>query len=108
MKVLWFSGTPGLAKEYSRRKYLGAGWIDALQIQIERVDGCELGLVFYTDESTDNFVLNKTSYFPVRRQLNTKVKRLLGRVFSKVEYKENLENFLTIVRQFKPDIIHIH
>jgi glycosyltransferase involved in cell wall biosynthesis len=108
MKVLWFSNTPGLANEYLKGKSFGGGWIDALQAEVEKVPNCELGLVFYTDEVIGDFNFRNTSYFPVQRKLNTKLKRYKAKIVSKVEYDENVETFLTIINKFKPDIIHVH
>jgi glycosyltransferase involved in cell wall biosynthesis len=108
MKVLWFSNTPGLANEYLKGKSFGGGWIDALQSEVEKASNCELGLVFYVDQVIDNFNFGNTSYFPVQRKFNTKLKRYKAKIVSKVEYDENVENFLAIINEFKPDIIHVH
>ncbi len=108
MKVLWFSNTPGLANGYLKGKSFGGGWIDALQLGVEAVDDCDLGFVFYTDRSMDSFKYGRTSYFPVQRTLNSKLKRLWARILTKVEYEENMNSFLNIIEEFKPDVIHVH
>jgi glycosyltransferase involved in cell wall biosynthesis len=108
MKVLWFSHTPGLAIKYLKGKSFLAGWIGTLQAEVEKVESCELGFVFYTDRPMNNFTFGRTAYFPVQRKLNTKVKRYAAKLISKVEYDENLNRFLAIVDEFKPDVIHVH
>jgi glycosyltransferase involved in cell wall biosynthesis len=108
MRVLWFSNTPGLAKDQLKGRYLGGGWIDSLQAEVEKLDGCELGFVCYADQNMRDFNYGKTSYFPVQRRLNTKLKRYWAKIIAKVEYDENVDKFLAIISTFKPDIIHIH
>lgn len=107
-KVLWFCNTPGLAVEHLKGRSFGGGWIDALQTKVEQEDNITLGLVFYADTLINNFTHRKTAYFPVKRVLDTKYKRFAGKLFAKVEYKENVGAFLQIVETFKPDVIHVH
>ena len=107
MKVLWFSNTPGLGKEYLKMSVFGEGWISALQSEIENSPSIELGYVFYSDNAIPPFQFNKTKYFPVQKIANTRSKRLLYRLTSKIEYRENVDAFVRIVEEFKPDIIHI-
>jgi glycosyltransferase involved in cell wall biosynthesis len=108
MRILWFCNTPGLAIRYLNGKSFAGGWIDALQTEIENRSSTQLGFVFYTDAAVDEFEYGKTKYFPVKRILNTKYKRLLGKFISRVEYDENVNSFLKIIERFKPDIIHVH
>jgi len=107
MKVLWFSNTPGLGKEYLKMNVFGEGWISALQSEIENSPEVELGFVFYSDQAIPPFQFNNTNYFPVQKIANTPGKRFLYRLTSKIEYRENVDAFVRIVEEFKPDIIHI-
>lgn len=108
MRALWFSTIPGLAAQLLNRKGLGGGWIGALQAGVEASENLELGYVFYADNYMKEFVHGKTRYFPVKRIGNNKYKRFYHKLIAKLEYDENLQVFLNIIKAFKPDIIHIH
>ncbi len=108
MKVLWFSNTPGLAAEFINKPTHKGGWINAIQMEIEKREDFELGFVFYEDNVKDEFKLGKTTYFPVRSiRKKNKLLRLVQRLNVEVEYDENLDLFLGIVEKFEPDVIHI-
>jgi glycosyltransferase involved in cell wall biosynthesis len=107
MRILWFCNTPGQAKAYLKDSFYGGGWIDALQLEIEEEGKHELGLVFYSNQEMEPFNYRRTSYFPVKRLFSNKLKRLYYRYTSKVEYDENLDRFVEIIREFKPDVINV-
>jgi glycosyltransferase involved in cell wall biosynthesis len=108
MRVLWFANTPGLSVNYLKISMAAGGWISSLQNVLEEVNHCELGFVFYSEESLAPFEYGKTWYFPVQKLGNSKKKRLLNRLTCRTEYDENMPNFLKAIELFKPDIIHVH
>ncbi|MHA4812658.1 glycosyltransferase family 4 protein [Flavitalea flava] len=108
VRVLWFANTPGLSQHHLNNKIAGGGWISSLQNGVENLSGVELGFVFYNEGRLAPFKGGKTHYYPVRKMGFTKKKRLLHRITGKTEYDENLPDFLRIIEDFKPDIIHVH
>lgn len=108
MRVLWFANTPGLSAGYLKISLAAGGWISSLQQVVEGLPGCELGFVFYAEQAMAPFEHGRTWYFPVQPLGSSKGKRLLSRIAGRAEYDENLPKFLEAVRQFKPDIIHVH
>ncbi|HEY4155059.1 MAG TPA: glycosyltransferase family 4 protein [Puia sp.] len=108
LRVLWFANTPGLSQPLLNDRTSGGGWISSLQSGVENSLRVDLGFVFYSDLQLDPFHLNKTDYYPIRRTAFTKSKRLLRRISGRAEYEENLARFLRIIKEFKPDIIHVH
>jgi glycosyltransferase involved in cell wall biosynthesis len=107
MRILWFANTPGLSQSAPQGLTGGGGWISSFQAELEKSGQGELGLVYYADRHLDSFSFGRTTYFPVRRLNHSRNKRVLQRMVGKVEYDENLDEFLAIIRQFQPDVIHI-
>ncbi len=108
MKVLWFSNTPGLGGEYLNLSTKGGGWIIALQKALAQSKEVDLGYVFYSENTSTPFEHKGTTYLPIQRKANSKLKRLAWKFMEKVEYDENLSSFLQAIEQFRPDMIHIH
>jgi glycosyltransferase involved in cell wall biosynthesis len=108
MRVLWFANTPGLSAGYLKISLAAGGWISSLQRVVEAVPECQLGFVFYAEEMMPPFEYGKTWYYPVRPLGSSKRRRLMNRVAGRAETDENLPAFLQAVRQFKPDLIHVH
>jgi len=108
LRVLWFSITPGLSQHPVNKSFGGGGWISSLQRGVERSPDIELGFVFYSDSQLDPFTDGKTRYYPVRKTGFSKKTRLLNRLARRTEYEENLPRFLQIIKDFHPDVIHVH
>jgi len=107
LRVLWFANTPGLSQHHLN-KTSGGGWISSLQREVEGLPDVKLGFVFYSDDQLEPFTGGNTHYYPVRKLGYSKKARLLNRITSKAEYEENLPHFLRIIKDFQPDIIHVH
>lgn len=105
MRILWFTNTPGLI---SGKKDSSGGWISSLQENLEKKGGHELGLVFYSDSQSNPTRQGATHYFPIKRKGNTRLKRKWMQILGTTEMDENVEKFVAVVNQFKPDIIHVH
>lgn len=108
MRVLWFTNTPALAEEKLTNKPVGGGWIKSLEKEIKKDKNIKLGVVFYHYENFKNFEFNGTKYYPVFSGEKNKLTNLINRIKHKIEPKEDVQKFIAIVKDFKPDIIHIH
>ncbi len=108
MKVLWFANTPSLAEEKLSKIPVGGGWIKSLEKEIKKNVDIELGIAFYFRKKIQPFVYNNTRYFPIYNKNNTKIKRLFNRIFNFTDIEEEIREYLRIIENFKPEIIHIH
>ena len=108
MKVLWFCNTPALGIDYlyNKSKIKGTGgWLYSLNDAIQY--DLELSVVFHHPYKVDNFKYNNTSYFPIYTG-NIILENIKNRFLGKVYDDDFLEDYLKIVKEVKPDIIHIH
>ena len=108
MRVLWFANTPGLSAGYLKISLAAGGWISSLQQIVEEAAECQLGFVYYSEQVSSPFEYGKTRYYPVRPLGSSKGKRLVNRITGRAERDENLPAFLQAIKEFKPDIIHVH
>jgi len=109
MRVLWFSNTPSLAAEALNYKENVGGWIASLEKEINKLDGIQLGVAFpFGYSGVEQFEVGSSNYFsfPVFQEKYGKM-NLFSRWKHKIEPERNVDYFLEIVEQFKPDIIHI-
>ncbi|MDB5123235.1 MAG: hypothetical protein JWP94_1364 [Mucilaginibacter sp.] len=106
MKVLWFSLSPGLSSAHLNDNYKGCGWIKALEKNIQ--DKVELSIVFYQDRFIEPFTLGPTKYFPVNRYKHGKFSKAKRRLFNGIEDEDDVKEFVQIVNEVKPDLIHVH
>lgn len=98
MKVLWFSNSPAAAYE-DKVKGTG-GWMVTLDKAIQK--NVELHIAYLYPYKQASFKNGLTTYHPIYSG-NILMKRFLG------SYKSDfLAEYLRIVNDIKPDIIHIH
>ncbi|RPD94357.1 glycosyltransferase [Aureibaculum marinum] len=108
MKVLWFTNTPSLAENKAKRKPVGGGWIKSLEQEIIKNSNIELGISFYSDTNIDDFDQSTTKYYPIKpSNNNSKFDVILKRLNSRIEPQSDLEKLIKIVKDFKPDLIHV-
>lgn len=108
LKVLWFTNTPSLSADHLENKSIGGGWIDSLETELTRIDSIELGITFKHEREIKPFVLNKTTYYPIyTKSAKGKIKNLATRWQKPIENEEDIEAYLNVIEEFKPDIIHI-
>jgi glycosyltransferase involved in cell wall biosynthesis len=106
VKVLWFCFTPSLSESYLNDKPTGGGWIKSLEKSVQsKVD---LSIVFYYEKPLDPFKLGDTTYYPVQRFVNGKMSKMGRRIFNTLEPKEDIDAFVKIINEVKPDLIHVH
>ena len=103
MRVLWFSNTPAGGDEYISSNGTG-GWLKSLDKAIQ--DEVELHVAFYDRHYPTEFTVGKTTY----HQLAPKSKKELikRRVLLHIGKNPDVARWLDVIKQVKPDIIHIH
>ncbi|RZK24851.1 MAG: glycosyltransferase family 1 protein, partial [Flavobacterium sp.] len=105
MKVLWFANTPGNADEHYNAALKGSGgWIKALDQQLQ--EKVSLHVAFYHNIK-EKFVYKKATYYSIARE-DGFISRLRARVTGHIKDSQDLEKYLEIIEEVKPDIIHIH
>lgn len=105
MKVLWFTNTPGSGDEFLKTKVIGGGWLKSLDREISK--HVELGVAFYYSKPAVNFKHNNINFFPITN-IDWKWQTIKGMVFPSFVDEEDLQRYVSIIEDFKPDIIHIH
>ncbi len=105
MKVLWFSNTPANADEYFNSELKGTGgWLKALDQALQK--HVDLHIAFYK-ESSSAFKYGETTYYPIKSNESI-YRRLINRYTGKIIDNEDLDKYLSIIENVKPNIIHIH
>ena len=109
MRVLWFTNTPSMASNYLNLKVSGGSWIRSLEAEITKIPSIQLGICFnFNDSSVKKFVVNNTSYFPVNiKSPKNKFKKFASRWKHSIQNENNIQDYLRIIEEFKPDIINI-
>jgi glycosyltransferase involved in cell wall biosynthesis len=107
MKVLWFSNTPANSDDFLEKELRGTGgWLKTLDALLqEKVD---LHVAFYSAESLDNFRYLNTSYHPILKDSRNFIDKVIERFWTRVWFREDVDKYLKIINDVKPDIIHIH
>lgn len=108
MRVLWFTNTPSLAEEKLTNKPVGGGWIKSLEKEIQKQTDVSLGIGFFHTNKVNFFEFNKTKYYPIYYKQGRKISRLFSRIRGSLLPSNDFMEFLEIIEDFKPDIIHIH
>lgn len=107
MKVLWFTNTPSLAAKHINRVNIGGGWIESLEWHFGKSIGNELGIAFhYGYKNLDKRIINDTTYYLIP-DLRNKYKRFIQKYRHVITQKTDVEFYLKVVEDFKPDIILI-
>ena len=107
MRVLWFANTPANAIEYFNKELKGSGsWLKALDEELQNQVDLHIGFHnSYHDIST--FKYKNTTYHPIRIYKN-KFHKYWSIFTNKVIDNEFKNEYLKIIDEVKPDIIHIH
>jgi len=108
MKVLWFSNSPALADEFLSGNFklkATGGWMYALNKALQC--NVSLSVIFHFPYKIEPFNYQKTTYYPVYTG-NIIIENLKKRFLSKVYDDDFLQEYLKIIKQVNPDIIHIH
>jgi glycosyltransferase involved in cell wall biosynthesis len=108
MKVLWISNSPSLYDQ-GKHHYHGSGWIESLEALLASDTSIELGLAFFHGTDAEKKVINQTTYYPILKQSGMKnpLKTLYNNWRVKSIDQEYLGQFLNVIEDFKPDVIHV-
>ncbi len=107
MKILWFTNIPMPdVNEHFGKEALGTGgWMGALLERMREQPGLQMGVVTACGHFPDaHFRKNSVDYFIINQRF-TKFRRTVFPVDNNPVY---LKKCAEIVRDFKPDIIHVH
>ena len=109
MQRLWFTNSPSLSEDYLNNKSVGRGWIASLEAELNKIPSIQLGVSFnLRDRDIKPFMINKTKYFPVHtKPPKSKLKKLVFRWTKPIQNENNIQSYLDIIQEFKPDLIHI-
>jgi glycosyltransferase involved in cell wall biosynthesis len=105
MKILWFTNTPSLYKK-NLNGYNGGGWIESLEATISKRNDIELGISFYHSDDCFRKKDGNTTYYPLSLY-NSKFKKIKHNLFYKKSDKKEVNAYLEVINDFKPDVIHI-
>lgn len=100
MKVLWFSVTPSLFSPQGIMHNAG-GWIASLQLIVMKEPSIELAVAFNYNGQGSRSEKDGVVYYPIESQSRSIRSKILGKNNS------NIEKYLHIIHDFKPDIIQI-
>ena len=108
MKILWLTETPSKYKpeEYG---YNGRGWIESLQSLLENcAEIDQLGIAFPHSIDTEKLTDNKSTYYPIKREMPSNIFTwIISNWKNKIEKEEEINQLKSILKDFEPDIIHI-
>ena len=111
MKVLWLSITSDLFRNNGKTSgYNGGGWIASLQKQIlENAKDIELGIVYPSSSKEKVVRFDTTTYFPICKPTKSLFQKILYYYLGGEKNRQNqfTSNILNIIRDFRPDVIHL-
>lgn len=110
MKVLWFSLSPCGSIRRKGEQRVVQGWMISLEDEIKKNPGVELNVAFFSKVKENPFDYDGVRYYPMYSPISkNKIVRVIERLKSKEEKdKQMLSLMLDVVKDVKPDIIHIH
>ena len=106
MRILWFTNTPSNYK-IEKNGYNGGGWISSLEDEIIKQENIELAISFILPNEEFKITQNNVTYYPISLTIPNKFIALKRIVNESAELKENIDKYIEVVNDFKPDIIEI-
>jgi glycosyltransferase involved in cell wall biosynthesis len=107
MKILWFTNTPSLAADLLKQENLGGGWIGSLEKKLTERNDIDLAVAFQFNQSYPSKLKGPfTTYYLVPLKNNV-FRKFYRRHFNIIDIKKNIDHYLNIIEDFKPDVIHI-
>ena len=109
MKVLWFSNSSS-NYDKGQNHYNGCGWVESLEAIIKNQPGIELGVSFIHHTDFRKRIIDGTTYYPILKQSRKQnpiwhILNVWGN--DNIFEKKIISNMLTVIEDFKPDVIHI-
>lgn len=112
MKVLWFSLSPCNSIRKNNTQRVIQGWMISLENEIKQCNDIQLEVAYFTDKEEKPFIFERVKYYPMNKNFfNQKygINRIFERyVSTEKKDKRAIDIMLDVVKQSKPDIIHIH
>lgn len=103
MRILWLSGNASL---YNNNNLYSGGWIGALEAELVKYPGIELGISFIYNNNCSKKTVGTTTYYPLKLYPN-KLKKIKHNLFLKKYDRYEINYLLKVIEDFKPDIIHV-
>jgi glycosyltransferase involved in cell wall biosynthesis len=107
MRVLWFTNTSSLYKNFSKHYYHGGGWIESLERIVSQSEEVELAISFFHQTDEARHVQERVTYYPIRKARKNSVGRFLQNWSGKITEDSHNEKFKAVIADFKPDIIQV-
>lgn len=105
MRVLWFTNTPSLYQQ-NFNIYNGGGWIESLEQNIKKNSEINLAISFFYTDSPFKVEERDVTYYPIFEKRSI-VKKFLHRLYPHQRIDDNIQHFLRVINDFKPDVIHV-
>lgn len=110
MKVLWFSLSPCGSMRRDNNMKLVQGWMISLEDEVKKTKDVELAVCYFSETSSESFTYDGVRYYPILQAKSTNpLSRILDRRKNISERDEALlPKMLDVVKNYSPDLIHIH
>ncbi len=110
MRILWFTNSPSLAAQKIAKTYnVGSSWIESLEQGLVSNKDIELGIAFsWNAKKTERFQVpeHPTHYFKMPRYPFGKWTKLFYRHTCSLEPLTALNDYLKVVEEFQPEVVH--
>lgn len=119
MRILWFSNTPSCYASMSTdAKKRGGGWIESAERALSSSVDVDLAVCFVSEGDSEKLERQGVVYYPVRNPNDSsiwiRVKKAWHAFIGKYDYaveestwKYHIAAYMDVVKDFKPDIIHV-
>jgi glycosyltransferase involved in cell wall biosynthesis len=107
MRVLWFTNTSSLYKNFSKHSYHGGGWIESLERVISQSAEVELAISFFHQTDEVKHVQDDVTYYPIRKTRKGSAGRFFQNWSGKITEPSHIDKFKAVIADFKPDIIQV-
>jgi len=108
MRVLWFTNT---SSNYNAKNQtiIGGGWIASLEQSITNSpEIAELAIAFFHKKDDVKTTKNKVTYYPMpRKGRHSIISKFYYNWSHQVGLSEDLQRCISVVEDFKPDVIHV-
>ena len=107
MKILWFTNTPSRAADLLGTKVYVGGWMPTIEKYISQKEDIQLGIAFYWNvKKITQYFKDGVTYFCIPN--NNIYRKIINKLFNKIESESDIFYYLDIIKIFSPDLIHIY
>jgi len=113
MKVLWFSNTPAgydrIINNGKSQKSITGTWMSAIAQAITAFDEkIKIAIAFNSASKSPKLAYKNLIYYPIfLKHKRNMITKLLFKARHKIIYNEYINEYLKIIEDFKPDLVHI-